>query len=87
MTMIGGLGHTMPYLLSNFHYATTFAIGVVIVELAVISWIRWKWMDTPLVGREFSGDGRRTVGVPGGVGDWGRVGGGEEKEEKGGEAK
>jgi len=25
------------------------AIGVVIVELAVISWVRWKYMDTPPV--------------------------------------
>src|SRR3954463_511685 len=40
MTMIGGLGHTLPYLIRDFHTATTLAIVVVMVELAVISWIR-----------------------------------------------
>src|SRR5881394_3930397 len=48
MTMLGGLGHTLPYLISNFHTATTLAIAVVVVELAVISWIRKRFMDTPL---------------------------------------
>ena len=47
MTAIGGLGHTLPYLIPNFWTATTLAFAVVIVELAVISWIRWRFMDTP----------------------------------------
>jgi rubrerythrin len=47
MTTLGGIGHTMPYLIPNFLTATILAIAVVIVELAVISWIRWKYMDTP----------------------------------------
>jgi erythrin-vacuolar iron transport family protein len=47
MTAIGGLGHTLPYLIPNFQLATTIAIIVVFVELAAISWIRWKYMDTP----------------------------------------
>lgn len=47
MTTIGGIGHTLPFLLPNFITATIMAICVVIVELAVISWIRWKYMDTP----------------------------------------
>ncbi len=46
MTTFGGIGHTLPYLISNFHTATGIAIGVVLVELAVISWIRWRYMDT-----------------------------------------
>lgn len=49
MTMVGGLGHTLPYLIANFHLATTIAIGVVIAELAAIAWIRWRYMDTPLL--------------------------------------
>ncbi len=53
MTMVGGLGHTLPYLISQFHTATTLAIGVVIIELAVISWIRNRYMDTPLVSAIF----------------------------------
>ena len=46
MTTFGGIGHTLPYLISDFRVATGIAIGVVLVELAVISWIRWRYMDT-----------------------------------------
>jgi rubrerythrin len=49
MTMLGGLGHTLPYLISDFHLATSFAVAVVVVELAAISWIRARYMDTPLL--------------------------------------
>ncbi len=47
MTALGGLGHTLPYLISNVKTATTIAVGVVMVELCVISWIRHRFMDTP----------------------------------------
>ena len=53
MTAIGGLGHTLPYLIPNFLIATSVAIAVVLVELAVISWIRWRYMDTTLVAAAF----------------------------------
>jgi erythrin-vacuolar iron transport family protein len=49
MTTLGGIGHTLPYLIPAFWTATTIAIIVVVVELAVISWVRWKYMDTPPV--------------------------------------
>ena len=49
MTGLGGLGHTLPYLIPNVKTATTVAVGVVLVELCVISWIRHRFMDTPLV--------------------------------------
>jgi erythrin-vacuolar iron transport family protein len=49
MTALGGLGHTMPYLIPNVKTSTTIAVGVVLVELSVISWIRHRFMDTPLV--------------------------------------
>jgi rubrerythrin len=49
MTALGGLGHTMPYLIPNVKTATSIAVGVVLVELCVISWIRHRFMDTPLV--------------------------------------
>jgi erythrin-vacuolar iron transport family protein len=48
MTAAGGLGHTLPFLIPNVHTATTIALAVVCVELGVISWIRHKFMDTPL---------------------------------------
>ena len=53
MTAIGGLGHTLPYLLGDFHTATAVSVGVVAVELAVISWIRHHFMDTPLLSAAF----------------------------------
>ncbi len=47
MTMIGGLGHTLPYLIKDFWTATVVAIIVVAIELAAIAWIRWRYMETP----------------------------------------
>jgi erythrin-vacuolar iron transport family protein len=47
MTTLGGLGHTLPYLIPNFNTATTVAIAIVLVELWVIAWIRSRYMETP----------------------------------------
>jgi hypothetical protein len=49
MTTAGGIGHTLPFLISGFHLAMSVAIGVVAVELGVISYIRHRFMDTPLL--------------------------------------
>ena len=46
MTMVGGLGHTLPYLIPGFWTATTVAIIIVVIELWVIAWIRARYMDT-----------------------------------------
>jgi erythrin-vacuolar iron transport family protein len=46
MTALGGIGHTLPFLISNLHLALAVAFCVVVIELAVISWVRWKYMDT-----------------------------------------
>lgn len=59
MTAIGGLGHTIPYLIPDawpnaFHIATGIAAFVVAVELIVISWIRTRYMDTPFLRAAFS---------------------------------
>jgi rubrerythrin len=53
MTAIGGLGHTLPYLIPHFEAATVLAIAVIIVELAIISWIRHRYMDTPFLRATF----------------------------------
>jgi len=53
MTAIGGLGHTLPYLIPHFVTATVVSIAVVAVELAVISWIRTRYMDTPFFQASF----------------------------------
>jgi erythrin-vacuolar iron transport family protein len=47
MTAAGGIGHTLPFLIPSFWMARVVAICVVVVELGVISWVRWKYMDTP----------------------------------------
>ncbi|MGC1579985.1 MAG: iron exporter MbfA, partial [Candidatus Acidiferrales bacterium] len=47
MTALGGIGHTLPYLIPVFKVATMIAIAVVIVELSVITWVRHRYMETP----------------------------------------
>jgi erythrin-vacuolar iron transport family protein len=53
MTTVGGLGHALPYLIPHFLAATVLAFVVVAVELAVISWIRTRYMDTPFLQAAF----------------------------------
>ena len=48
MTALGGLGHTLPYLIPNVHTATWVAVVVVLFELGIISWVRHRFMDTPI---------------------------------------
>lgn len=47
MTTIGGLGHALPYLITDFWTATTIAVLVVFVELWAIAWIQNRFMQTP----------------------------------------
>jgi rubrerythrin len=49
MTTAGGIGHTLPFLLPSFHIAFTAAVVVVAVELGAISYIRHRYMDSPLL--------------------------------------
>ena len=47
MTALGGIGHTLPFMISSFRAALTAAIAVVVVELGIITWIRNRYMETP----------------------------------------
>ncbi len=47
MTALGGVGHTLPFLIPDFQVAMVAAVIVVLVELGVISWIRHRYMETP----------------------------------------
>ena len=47
MTTLGGLGHALPYLITDFWTATFIAILVVFVELWAIAWIQNRYMQTP----------------------------------------
>ncbi len=53
MTTLGGVGHTLPYLIQDFWSATMLAIAVVLVELWAIAWIRARYMDTPFLQAAF----------------------------------
>lgn len=49
MTTIGGMGHALPYLITDFWTATTLAIVVVFIELWAIAWIQNRYMETPFL--------------------------------------
>ena len=49
MTALGGIGHTIPFLIPDFRIAMAAAMVVVAIELGVISWIRHRYMDTPWI--------------------------------------
>jgi erythrin-vacuolar iron transport family protein len=49
MTTLGGLGHTLPFLIRDFHIAFTAAVAVVVIELGIISYVRHRFMDMPIV--------------------------------------
>jgi VIT1/CCC1 family predicted Fe2+/Mn2+ transporter len=75
-TVIGGMLHTLPFLLSNLQTALLLAYTVVIVELLAIAYIRYRWMKSPL--------GRTVVqvivggGIVFGLGIWlGKIGAGD----------
>jgi hypothetical protein len=47
MTAVGGIGHTLPFLISDFRAAMIAAVAVVLAELAAITWVRHRYMETP----------------------------------------
>jgi hypothetical protein len=48
MTALGGVGHTLPFLIPSFRTAMIVSAIVVISELSIISWVRHRYMDTPV---------------------------------------
>jgi hypothetical protein len=53
MTTVGGLGHALPYLITDFWTATALAFIVVFIELWAIVWIQNRFMDTPFLRATF----------------------------------
>lgn len=49
MTALGGIGHTLPFLIGNFSVAFVVAVVVVLAELGTISWIRHRYMESPWI--------------------------------------
>jgi len=48
MTALGGIGHTLPFLIPTFRVALIIAFVVVLAELGAITWVRHRYMDTPV---------------------------------------
>jgi VIT1/CCC1 family predicted Fe2+/Mn2+ transporter len=48
-TILGGMLHTLPFLLADLSAALRIAYGVVVLELLVIAFIRYRFMKTPLL--------------------------------------
>ncbi len=49
MTTAGGIGHTLPFLVADFWTATMLAGLVTLIELSVIAYIQFRYMETPPV--------------------------------------
>ena len=47
MTTLGGLGFTWPFLIPDFETAFAVALVMVVLELFLIAWIRYRFMETP----------------------------------------
>ena len=67
MTTAGGIGHTLPYLIPDFWRATILAGIVVVIELAAIAWIQFRFMDTS----PWSATAKVMLGRRAGAGDGG----------------
>jgi erythrin-vacuolar iron transport family protein len=45
-TFLGGIFHTLPFLISQYRTALVVAVLVIAVELLTLAWIRWRFFDT-----------------------------------------
>jgi VIT1/CCC1 family predicted Fe2+/Mn2+ transporter len=45
-TFVGGVLHTLPFLIAQYHVALVTAAIVVACELVALAAIRWRWLDT-----------------------------------------
>jgi erythrin-vacuolar iron transport family protein len=48
-TFIGGILHTLPFLIPHYHAALVTAAIVVAFELIALAWIRWRFFQTSFV--------------------------------------
>src|SRR5213080_5290485 len=45
-TFLGGVFHTLPFLISNYRAAVVSAVIVVSIELLILAWLRWRFFET-----------------------------------------
>jgi VIT1/CCC1 family predicted Fe2+/Mn2+ transporter len=48
-TFLGGILHTLPFLIPHYQVALSSAIGVVGFELLVLAYLRWRFFDDTFV--------------------------------------
>src|ERR671928_1928024 len=48
-TFVGGILHSLPFLIPNYHAALVTAATVVAFELVTLAWIRWRFFETGFV--------------------------------------
>jgi erythrin-vacuolar iron transport family protein len=48
-TFLGGVFHTLPFLIPNYHTAIIVAIVIVAVELVALAWLRHRFFDTSFI--------------------------------------
>jgi VIT1/CCC1 family predicted Fe2+/Mn2+ transporter len=48
-TFLGGILHTLPFLIPNYHAAVVAAVVVVAFELVMLAVIRWRFFDTGFI--------------------------------------
>jgi hypothetical protein len=48
-TFLGGVLHTLPFLVPHYHVALILAGAVVAFELVALAWIRWRFFQTSFI--------------------------------------
>jgi erythrin-vacuolar iron transport family protein len=48
-TFVGGILHTLPFLIPHYSAALYSAIAVVAFELLVLAWLRWRFFDVNFI--------------------------------------
>jgi erythrin-vacuolar iron transport family protein len=48
-TFLGGILHSLPFLISNYSVALSFAVAVVGLELLTLAYLRWKFFSDTFV--------------------------------------
>jgi VIT1/CCC1 family predicted Fe2+/Mn2+ transporter len=48
-TFVGGILHTLPFLIPHYLVALYFAIAVVALELLILAWLRWRFFDVGFI--------------------------------------
>jgi VIT1/CCC1 family predicted Fe2+/Mn2+ transporter len=48
-TFIGGIVHTLPFLIPHYQAAIFSAIAVVALELVVLAWLRWRFFQVGFI--------------------------------------